>query len=70
MDKRKSNPTKTLLEVTAHTTDPNELLNAFLVDNKLVLSVTAISDENSYIKGQGFVLTDRPLLVVTATYKS
>lgn len=82
MDKRKSNPgaktTVTLKPsmtamtgvVNATQTDPNELLNTFLNENNLVLTTSAISDNNSYIQGKGFVLTKSPLLVVGAEYKS
>ena len=74
MDKKKIDPkgTKTATLVKPTPLEPNELLNSFLEDNNLVLTVTAVTQEggNSYIKGQGFVLTDKPLLLVTAKNKN
>lgn len=49
--------------------DPNDLLQTFLKENNLVLTVSAISDNNSYISKQGFILTDKPLLLVSVKYK-
>lgn len=71
MDKRKNNPTspKSAETITHVTADPNQLLNTFLTENNLLLTVDALSDGNSYIEGKGFVLTDKPLLIITAKYK-
>ncbi len=49
--------------------DPNEHLHKFLQENNYQLDVTALSDKNPFIAGGGFVLTDKPLLVVTVTRK-
>ena len=48
--------------------EPNKLLHRLLTDNNLKIKVAALSEENPFI-GNGFVLTDRPLLVVKAEYK-
>lgn len=49
--------------------NPNQLLHRLLEENNLNLTVTALSDSNPFIENTGFVLTDKPLLVVTASYK-
>jgi len=69
---RKTTPKKAeTVKLVEPTTKPdaNDLLNTFLNDNDITLKVSAISDQNSYVPGQGFVLTDKPLLVVSAIYK-
>ncbi len=43
--------------------DPNKLLFDFLQEHNLKLTVTALNEENPFI-GDGFVLTDRPLLKI------
>lgn len=67
MDKKKGSP-KTEV-VSTPRVDSNTLLNSFLVENNLILEVSAISDDNSYVEGKGFVLTDKPLLIVSARYR-
>lgn len=70
MDKRtKITPQKTVPTLNPVKVDPNDLLQQFLKENNLVLSVSAIDSDNSYIAKQGFVLTDRPLLIVSVKYK-
>lgn len=59
---------ESLSDITTPPENPNQLLHKLLEDNGLVLTVSAISD-NNYIEGAGYVLTDKPLLVVTAKYK-
>ena len=68
MDKKKFTPKQEVVTQTPPT-DPNELLQTFLKDNNLVLTVSAISDNNSYVVGQGFILTEKPLLVIKVKYK-
>jgi len=48
---------------------PNELLYQFLEMNHLKLVVTVIEGETPFIGERGFVLTDKPLLVVSAVIK-
>lgn len=48
--------------------DPNQLLHDLLEANNLKLTLSALNDANPFV-GTGFVLTDKPLLVVGATYK-
>lgn len=67
MDKKKSSPKPEV--VSTPRVDSNTLLNSFLVENNLILEVSAISDDNSYVEGKGFVLTDKPLLIVSARYR-
>jgi len=67
MDKKKGSPKQEV--VSAPRVDSNTLLNSFLVENNLILEVSAISDDNSYVEGKGFVLTDKPLLIVSARYR-
>lgn len=59
-------PTKTS---TGTPTDPNIHLYQWLIDNNYELSVDAMSDKNPFLDGKGFVLTDKPLLVVTVKKK-
>lgn len=49
--------------------NPNELLNQFLQDNNLKLTVAALDQENPFVPNRGFVLTEKPLLVVSVEYK-
>lgn len=69
MDKKKITPQKPVLSQNPSKVDPNDLLQEFLKNNNLVLSVSAIDSDNSYIAKQGFLLTDKPLLVVSVKYK-
>ena len=74
MDKKKYTPTKQEIaeihdKLAPVEKDPNELLKTFLKDNNLVLNVSAISDDNSFVAGRGFVLTEKPLLVISVKYK-
>lgn len=46
-------------------TDPNDHFNQWLIENKYKVSIEALTDKNPYLKGKGYVLTDKPLLVVT-----
>lgn len=67
MDKKKGSPKPQVVD--APRVDSNTLLNSFLIENNLILEVSAISDDNSYVEGKGFVLTDKPLLIVSARYR-
>lgn len=49
--------------------DPNAHFHQWLTENKYAVSVDALSDTNPYLEGKGFVLTDKPLLVVTIKKK-
>lgn len=49
--------------------DPNQHLFQFLQENGYQLKVEALSNENPFIDNKGFVLTDRPLLVVSVSRK-
>lgn len=60
------NPTKT---PNGTPTDPNIHLYQWLSDNNYELSVDAMSEKNPFLDGRGFVLTDKPLLVVTVKKK-
>jgi len=48
--------------------DPNTLLHDFLEENSLKLTVEAVVGDNPFI-GTGFILTDKPLLKVSVSYK-
>lgn len=49
--------------------EPNVHLHQFLNDNGYELSVDALTEKNPFLEGRGFVLTDKPLLVVTVKKK-
>jgi len=49
--------------------DPNTAFNKWLTDNNYEVSVDALSDKNPFLEGKGFVLTDKPLLVITVKKK-
>lgn len=49
--------------------DPNAHFHQWLTLNNYEVSVDALSDKNPYLEGKGFVLTDKPLLVVTIKKK-
>lgn len=55
--------------ISAMIEDPNRLLYRLLEENNLKIDVTALDETNPFIDGKGFVLTERPLLIVTAKYK-
>jgi hypothetical protein len=59
----------TQTETTKPRVDPNQLLFTLLKEHKLKLSVSALSQENPFIENKGFVLTEKPLLVVSAAYE-
>lgn len=48
---------------------PDAHLQQFLKENNYELSVDALTNENPYLEGKGFVLTDKPLLVITVKKK-
>lgn len=48
--------------------DPNSLLHTFLEQNNLKLTIEAIESENPFV-GNGFILTDKPLLKISVSYK-
>lgn len=48
--------------------DANTLLFRFIKDNNIALNVEVL-DEQASFAGDGFVLTDKPLLKITAKYK-
>lgn len=48
--------------------DPNQLLHQFLTENKLVLNVDVMEGRVPFV-GDGFVITDKPLLKVKASYQ-
>jgi len=47
--------------------DANQLLYTFLKNNNLRLTVEVFEGENPYV-GDGFILTDKPLLKIVAKY--
>lgn len=47
--------------------DPNVLLNDFLIQNNLKINIEGIDGENPFI-GNGFILTDRPILKISVSY--
>lgn len=49
--------------------EPNIHLYQFLNDNNYELSVGALTNTNPFIDGKGFVLTEKPLLVVSVRRK-
>lgn len=49
--------------------DPNTHLNQWLTDNNYEITVEALTEHNPFLEGKGFVLTDKPLLVVTVKRK-
>lgn len=55
-------PEKTTLTPDAH-------LQQFLTENNYELSVDALTNTNPYLEGKGFVLTDKPLLVISVKKK-
>lgn len=67
MDKKKTSPREEKKVVSQP--DPNILLNDFLNAHGLTISVSALTNDNAFIEGKGFVLTDKPLLIISAQYK-
>ena len=49
--------------------DPNIHLYQFLNDNDYEINVEALTAANPFIEGAGFVLTEKPLLVIKVTKK-
>lgn len=49
--------------------DPNVHLYQWLNDNNYELTLDSLVGKNPFLSGQGFVMTDRPLLVVKVTKK-
>lgn len=54
---------------TPETLDPNTHLHQWLRDNNYQIQVEALTENNPFVDGKGFVLTDKPLLVVTVKKK-
>lgn len=49
--------------------DPNLHLHEWLKENNYQIKVEALTENNPFLEGKGFVLTDKPLLVVTVKKK-
>lgn len=50
-------------------TDPNAHLQQFLADNDYELSVGALAERTPFLDNKGFIMTDKPLLVISAKKK-
>lgn len=49
--------------------DPTTHFQQWLAENNYQIHIEALTENNPFLQGKGFVLTDKPLLVVTIKKK-